>query len=161
MNSSYDLVEEDFIHETSLTISPVTCCKKVCRVLPTPVCRNNLLRMRHERTCHVFKGFVGKCAVCGEKFTTSKLIWNAIKLWNDQCSVNNCQFNLKVMLYFRYLRSKLILSPWEFLMTWSMWAYMLWSARRSPARHLVPRERLKELYKESRGRASDGPVRER
>ncbi len=51
MNSSYDLVEEDFIHETSLTISPVTCCKKVCRVLPTPVCRNNLLRMRHERTC--------------------------------------------------------------------------------------------------------------
>ncbi len=47
--------------------------------------------MRHERTCHVFKGFVGKCAVCGEKFTTSKLIWNAIKLWNDQCSVNICQ----------------------------------------------------------------------
>jgi hypothetical protein len=47
--------------------------------------------MRHERACHVFKGFVGKCAVCGERFTTSKLIWNAIKLWNEQCSVNSCQ----------------------------------------------------------------------
>jgi len=47
--------------------------------------------MRHERTCHVFKGFVGKCVVCGERFTTSKLIWNAIKLWNDQCSINSCQ----------------------------------------------------------------------
>jgi hypothetical protein len=126
MNSIYDLLEDDFIHETPLStssiqdddniadpsendlgvnphideppimaeqgqISPVTCCKKVCRILPTAVCRNNLLRMRHERTCHVFKGFVGKYAVCGEKFTTSKLIWNAIKLWNDQCSVNNCQ----------------------------------------------------------------------
>ncbi len=57
-----------------------------------PVCKNNFIRMRHERTCHVFKGFVGKCAVCGERFTTSKLIWNAInKLWNDQCSVKNCQ----------------------------------------------------------------------
>jgi hypothetical protein len=41
----------------------------------------------------------------------------------------------------------------------SIHAYMLWSARRSPARHLVPRERLKELYKESRGGAPDGPVR--
>ena len=47
--------------------------------------------MRHERICHVFKGFVRKCAVCGENVTTSKLIWNAIKLWNDQCSVNSCQ----------------------------------------------------------------------
>jgi hypothetical protein len=36
---------------------------------------------------------------------------------------------------------------------------MLWSARRNPARHLVPRERLKERYKESRGGAPDGPVR--
>ena len=35
--------------------------------------------------------FVGKCAVCGERFTSSKLFWNAIKLWNDQCSVNSCQ----------------------------------------------------------------------
>jgi len=47
--------------------------------------------MRHERSCHVFKGFVGTCAVCGERFTTSKLLWNAIKLWNDQCSVKSCQ----------------------------------------------------------------------
>jgi len=36
---------------------------------------------------------------------------------------------------------------------------MLWSARRNPTRYLEPRERLKELYKESRGRAPDGPVR--
>jgi hypothetical protein len=124
MSSTYDLVEEDFIHETPLStsniqdldnisdpsendlvvnphidetpitaeqgqIGPVKWFKKMCRILPTPVCRNNLLRMRHERSC--LKGFVGKCAVCGEKFTTSKLKWNAIKLWNDQCSVNNCQ----------------------------------------------------------------------
>jgi hypothetical protein len=115
MSSTYDLVEEDFIHETPLStsniqdddniadpsendlvvnphidetpimaeqgqIGPVTCCKIVCRILPTPVCRNNLLCMRHERTCHVFIGFVRKCAVCGEKLTTSKLVWNAVKL---------------------------------------------------------------------------------
>ena len=84
------------IEETPIIVeqgqtSTVTCSKKLCRILPTPVCKNNLLQMRHERTCHVFKGFVGKCAVCGEKFTTSKLIWNAVKLWNDQCSVNICQ----------------------------------------------------------------------
>jgi hypothetical protein len=84
------------IDETPITaeqgkIGPVTCSKKVCRILPTPVCSNNLLCMRHERACHVFKGLVGKCAVCGEKFTTNKLIWNAIKLWNDQCSVSMCQ----------------------------------------------------------------------
>jgi len=36
---------------------------------------------------------------------------------------------------------------------------MLWSARRNPTRHLEPRERLKELYKESRGGAPDGPIR--
>jgi hypothetical protein len=88
MNSTYDLVEEDFINQTSLStsniqdddnivgpsendlvinphidetpimaeqgqISPVTCCKKVCRILPTPVFRNNLLHMRPERTCHM------------------------------------------------------------------------------------------------------------
>jgi hypothetical protein len=70
MSSTYDLVEEDFIHETPLStsniqdddniadpkIGPVTCCKKVCRILPTPVCRNILLCMRHERTCHLFNG---------------------------------------------------------------------------------------------------------
>jgi hypothetical protein len=94
--SENDLVVNPHIDETPIMaeqgqISPVTCCKKVCRILPTPVCWSNLPCMRHERTCHVFKGFVGKCAVCGEKFTTSKLIWNAIKLWNDQCSVKNCQ----------------------------------------------------------------------
>jgi hypothetical protein len=36
---------------------------------------------------------------------------------------------------------------------------MLWSARRNPTRYLEPRERLKELYKESQGGAPDGPVR--
>jgi hypothetical protein len=41
------------IDETPITaeqgqIGAVTCCKKVCRILPTPVCRNNLLCMRHE-----------------------------------------------------------------------------------------------------------------
>jgi hypothetical protein len=91
--SENDLVVNPHIDETPIMaeqrqISPVTCCKKVCRILPTPVCRNNVLPMRHERTCHVFKDFVGKFAVCGEKFTTSKPIWNAVKLWNDQCSVN-------------------------------------------------------------------------
>ena len=61
-------IDEPLIMAEQGQINPVTCCKKVCRILPTSVCRNNLLRMRHERTCHVFKGFVGKCAVCGEKF---------------------------------------------------------------------------------------------
>jgi hypothetical protein len=42
--------------------------------------------MRHERTCHIFKGFIGKCAVCGEKFTSTKILLNAIKLWNQQCT---------------------------------------------------------------------------
>jgi hypothetical protein len=91
-----DLVVNPHIEETPIIveqgqIDTVTCSKKVSRILPTPVCKNNLLCMRHERTCHVFKGFVGKCAVCGERFTTSKLIWNTIKLWNDQCSVKSCQ----------------------------------------------------------------------
>jgi hypothetical protein len=79
MNSTYDFVEEDFIHETPLStsniqdddniadpsehdlvvnphidetpitaeqgqIGPVKWFKKMCRILPTPVCRNNLLR---------------------------------------------------------------------------------------------------------------------
>jgi hypothetical protein len=46
--------------------------KDFCRLIPTPVCTKNLMQMRHERTCHVFKGFIGKCVVCGEKFTTNK-----------------------------------------------------------------------------------------
>jgi len=89
MSSTYDLVEEDFIHETPLStsniqdddnitdpsendlvvnphiyetpimaeqgqIGPVTSSKKVCIILPTPVCMNNLLHMRHKRTCHLF-----------------------------------------------------------------------------------------------------------
>ncbi len=48
--------------------------------------------MRHEKTFHVFKGFIGKCAVCEEKFTSRKIIWNAIKLWNQQCKEKmDCQ----------------------------------------------------------------------
>jgi len=83
--STNEILEKDFIQKTSLSsfknivnqqknttkILPIT---DFCRILPTPVCKNNLLCMRHERTCHVFKGFIGKCKVCGERFTTSKLI---------------------------------------------------------------------------------------
>jgi hypothetical protein len=85
MSSTYDLVEEDFIHENpsstlniqedfittdpsenDLVVDPhidetpisveqgqtgtVTCSKKLCRILPTPICKNNLLQMRHERS---------------------------------------------------------------------------------------------------------------
>jgi hypothetical protein len=62
--SKNDLVVNPHIDETPILaeqgqIGPVACCKKLCKILPTPVCRNNLLCMRHERTCHVFKGFVG------------------------------------------------------------------------------------------------------
>jgi hypothetical protein len=39
-----------------------------------------------------------------------------------------------------------------------MWAYMLWSTRRNPTRHLEPQEHLKELYKVPEG-SSDRPVR--
>ena len=87
MSSTYDLVEQDFIHEipistsniqnegitvhsyeNDLVVGPhieetpiiveqgqtstVTCSKKLCRILPTPICKSNLLWMRHERTCH-------------------------------------------------------------------------------------------------------------
>jgi hypothetical protein len=53
--SENDLVVNPQIDETPIMaeqgqISPVTCCKKECRILPTPACRNNLLQMRHERT---------------------------------------------------------------------------------------------------------------
>ena len=34
--------------------------------------------MRHERACHMLKRVVAKCEGCGQNFTTSKLIWNAI-----------------------------------------------------------------------------------
>jgi hypothetical protein len=74
--------------ENTTKLLPIT---DFCRILPTPVCKNNLLCMRHERTCHVFKGFIGKCEVCGERFTASKLIWNAVKLWNDQCCIQSHQ----------------------------------------------------------------------
>jgi hypothetical protein len=75
-SSENDLVVYPHFEETLIIveqgqIGKVTCSKKVCRLLPTPVCKNNLLQMRHERTCRVFKGFVVKCAVCGERFTTS------------------------------------------------------------------------------------------
>jgi hypothetical protein len=78
MSSTYDLVEEDFIHEIRISTSNIqnegitvhssendlvvypnieetpiiveqgqigtlTCSKKVCRILPTPVCKNNIL----------------------------------------------------------------------------------------------------------------------
>jgi hypothetical protein len=112
--SENDLVVKPHIDETLIMaeqgqIGPVTCCKKVCRILPSPVCRNNLLHMRHERTCHVFKGFVGICAVCGEKFTTNKLIWNAESSGMVYAVPIIANHTLKLMLYFHYLRSKSIL----------------------------------------------------
>ena len=40
--------------------------------------------MRHQRYCHILKGFVGKCDGCGESFTSSNLIWNAVKNWKSK-----------------------------------------------------------------------------
>jgi hypothetical protein len=125
MSSTYDVKEEDFIHEKPLKSATISnhqdtvqdrhdlentqnsitvlrqediiqddehvelnesAVKDFCRIIPTPVCTKNLILMSHERTCHVFKGFIGKCAVCGKKFTSTKILWNAIKLWNQQCA---------------------------------------------------------------------------
>ena len=68
----------------------------------------------------------------------------------------------KIVLYYRTLirgpdssQAKVLKVYYKLLMFWKepdqgrMRAYMLWSARRNPTRHLEPRERLKELYKES------------
>jgi hypothetical protein len=58
MSSTYDLVEQDFIHEIPISTSNiqnegitvhssendlVVYPHIVCRILPTPVCKNNLL----------------------------------------------------------------------------------------------------------------------
>ncbi len=67
--SENDLVVNPHIDEPPIMaeqgqISPVTCCKKVCRILPTPVCRNNLLHMRHERTC-LLRSYAREHSRCG------------------------------------------------------------------------------------------------
>ena len=53
--SENDLVVDPHIDETPISVEQgqtgtVTCSKKLCRILPTPICKNNLLQMRHERS---------------------------------------------------------------------------------------------------------------
>jgi hypothetical protein len=85
-NSITVLKQEDIIQDDEHVELNESAVEDFCQIIPTPVCTKNLMQMRHERTCHVFKGFIGKCAVCGEKFTSNKILWNAIKLWNQQCT---------------------------------------------------------------------------
>jgi hypothetical protein len=91
LNSITIFDQEEIIHDMQQSGNKQTDIKLFCRLLPTPVCKKNLIQMRHERICHVLKGFIGKCEGCGEKFTTNRIIWNAIELWNDQCSGKICQ----------------------------------------------------------------------
>jgi hypothetical protein len=64
--STNEILEKYFIHKTSLSsfknivnqqenTTKILPIMNFCRILPTPVCNNNLLCMRHVRTCHVFK----------------------------------------------------------------------------------------------------------
>jgi hypothetical protein len=57
--------------------------KEFCILLPTPVCKRNLMQMTHIRTCHVYKGFIGKCAGCGKKITTNRIINAVIRSANQ------------------------------------------------------------------------------
>ncbi len=118
MCSTYDLLEEVCIHDkpshsnrkineeeeeigNNLDLSGVIEETKleVCRIIPTAVCKKNLLCTTYKRCCHVFNGFIGRCEGCGEKFTT-KNIWNDVKLWSSQNNDNSihCYFEKDIEL---------------------------------------------------------------
>ncbi len=63
MSSSYELVEEDFLHEKKG--EKLDCSISTCQIVPSVVHNQVLRNMRHQRYCHILKGFVGKCDGCG------------------------------------------------------------------------------------------------
>ena len=87
MSSSYELVEEDFLHEKKG--EKLDCSISTCQIVPSVVHNQVLRNMRHQRYCHILKGFVGKCDGCGQNFTSSNLIWNAVKNWKAKLDNND------------------------------------------------------------------------
>jgi len=87
MSSSYELVEEDFSHEKKG--EKLDCSNSTCQIVPSVVHKQVLRNMRHQRYCHILKGFVGKCDGCGQNFTSSNLIWNAVKNWKAKLDNND------------------------------------------------------------------------
>jgi hypothetical protein len=94
MSSSYELVDEDFLHKKKG--EKLGCSNSTCQIVPSVVQNQILRNLRHQRYCHILKGLVGKCDGCGENFTSSNLIWNAVKNWKaklDKKDISN-YFNL-------------------------------------------------------------------
>jgi hypothetical protein len=66
MSSTYNLSEEDYIHE-KLQSSVETCelpevsLSNVCQVIPSSLSKANFHKIRHIRNCHVLSGIIGKC----------------------------------------------------------------------------------------------------
>jgi hypothetical protein len=93
MNSSYGLLEEDYMHllldcstnkndyvgnNTNLDSNQIY-YETICRILPTVVPDQTLRHMRHKKGSHILKGYVARCEGCHQQFDTKTLIWNAIK----------------------------------------------------------------------------------
>lgn len=90
-NNEINCSSNALVEKTLITTTTSLKIKELRRILPTPICKNSMIHMRHERKCHVLKGIIGKCSVCDKKFKTCKLLLNAIKLWDEQCNASICQ----------------------------------------------------------------------
>ncbi len=58
-------------------------------LIPFSVVKSNIMNTIPVPHCHILKGFVGKCDGCGENFTSSNLIWNAVKNWKAKLDNND------------------------------------------------------------------------
>jgi hypothetical protein len=45
--------QEEIIHDVQQSENKQAAIKEFCRILPPPVCKQNLIQMRHERTCKI------------------------------------------------------------------------------------------------------------
>jgi hypothetical protein len=97
MSASYELVEQDFLHvkpnsnvnfDINQHDKDTSDHHDGCRIIPSIVPNQTLRNMRHERACHILKGTVAKCEGCGQIFTSSRLIWNAIHNWIKNLDCN-------------------------------------------------------------------------
>ncbi len=59
LKSSYELLEEDFMHIKGGKIIDKNA--HLCRIVPAVVPSQTLRNLRHERGCHLLKGIVAKC----------------------------------------------------------------------------------------------------
>jgi len=112
MSSTYNLSEEDYIHEKPQS-SVETCelpevsLSNVCRVIPSSLSKANFHKMRHIRNCHVLRGIIGKCGCCGKQFTTNEIIWNAVRRWNDELNQQNSSFSFRKYTCFSLTKEQL------------------------------------------------------